>query len=182
MRKLSAIFISIILSPFFILVSIIILLSDGFPIIFTQKRVGKSNVHFKLYKFRTMKKNTPDIATHLMKNPQEHLIKLGGFIRKYSLDEIPQIFNIIKSDMSYIGPRPALHNQDDLISLRTSKNIHSIMPGITGWAQVNGRDDLSINEKVDFDFYYLHNQNFNLDIKIMFLTATKVFYKKGVSH
>tara|TARA_Y100001970_G_C14193557_1_gene836785 strand:- start:1278 stop:1826 length:549 start_codon:yes stop_codon:yes gene_type:complete len=182
MRKLSAIFIFIILLPFFILVSIIILLSDGFPIIFTQKRVGKGNVHFKLYKFRTMKKNTPDIATHLMKNPQEYLIKLGGFIRRYSLDEIPQIFNIIKSDMSYIGPRPALHNQDDLISLRTSKNVHSMMPGITGWAQVNGRDDLSINEKVEFDFYYLCNQSFILDIRIIFLTVAKVFYKKGVSH
>ena len=182
MRQLFAFSIFIILTPFFFLVSIIIFISDGTPIFFTQKRVGKNNVHFNLYKFRTMRKDTPDIATHLMKNPKQYLIKFGTFLRKYSLDEIPQIFNIINSDMSYVGPRPALYNQNDLISLRTSKNIQSIMPGITGWAQVNGRDKLSIKKKVEYDLFYLHNKNLFLDLKIIILTFTKVFSKKGVSH
>ena len=182
MRTLFTFFLLIMLIPFFFLVSIIIYISDGSPILFTQKRVGKNNVHFNLYKFRTMRNDTPDIATHLMKNPRQYLIKFGAFIRKYSLDEIPQLFNIINSDMSYVGPRPALYNQDDLISLRTSKNIQSIMPGITGWAQVNGRDELSIKEKVEFDLFYLQNKNLFLDLKIIFMTFTKVFFKKGVSH
>jgi O-antigen biosynthesis protein WbqP len=182
MRQLFAFFIFIILSPFFFLVSIIIYVSDGSPIFFTQKRVGKNNVHFNLYKFRTMRKDTPDIATHLMKNPKQYLIKFGSFLRKYSLDEIPQIINIINRDMSYVGPRPALYNQNDLISLRTSKNIQSIMPGITGWAQINGRDELSIKKKVEYDLFYLQNKNLFLDLKIILLTFTKVFFKKGVSH
>ncbi len=182
MKQLSAFFIFVILTPFFFLVSIIIYISDGFPIFFIQKRVGKNNEYFNLYKFRTMRKDTPDIATHLMKNPKQHLIKFGAFIRKYSLDEIPQIINIINSDMSYVGPRPALYNQDDLISLRTSKNIQSMMPGITGWAQVNGRDELSIKEKVEFDLFYLRNKNFFLDLKIIIMTFTKIFSNKGVHH
>lgn len=182
MRQLLAFLIFIILIPFFFLVSIIIYISDGFPIFFSQKRVGKNNVHFNLYKFRTMKKDTPDIATHLMKNPERYLIKFGTFIRKYSLDEIPQIFNIINSDMSFVGPRPALYNQNDLISLRTSKNIHTIMPGITGWAQINGRDELSIKKKVELDLFYLLNKNLLLDFKILIKTTTRVFRTKGVSH
>ena len=182
MRQLFAFFILIMLIPFFFLVSIIVYISDGFPIFFTQKRVGKNNVYFNLYKFRTMRKDTPDIATHLMKNPERYLIKFGTFIRKYSLDEIPQIFNIINSDMSFVGPRPALYNQNDLISLRTSKNIHTIMPGITGWAQINGRDELSIKKKVELDLFYLLNKNLLLDFKILIKTTTRVFRTKGVSH
>ena len=182
MRQLLAFLIFIILIPFFLLVSIIIYISDGFPILYIQKRVGKNNVHFNLYKFRTMRKDTPNVATHLLKNPEKHLINFGAFIRKYSLDEIPQVFNIINSDMAFIGPRPALYNQDDLIFLRTSKNIQSIIPGITGWAQVNGRDQLSIKKKVELDLFYLQNKNIFLDLKIIVMTFLRVFSKKGVSH
>lgn len=151
-------------------------------ILFWTNRVGKNNVIFKMAKFRTMKLNTPQIATHLMENPESYLIPGGALLRKYSLDELPQLFNILKGDMSFVGPRPALFNQDDLVELRTKKNIHKLVPGVTGWAQVNGRDDLPIPVKVSFDEYYLKHRCFVLDLYILLLTAIKVVKREGVKH
>lgn len=160
----------------------IVLFSDGFPIFFRQKRIGINNNEFRIYKFRTMKKNTPDVATDQLKNPKEYLIRCGFFLRKYSLDELPQIINVINGTLNFIGPRPALHNQKDLIILRTKKKIHSILPGITGWAQVNGRDNLDIHEKVRMDYYYLIKQSFLLDLKIIFLTIYKVINSENIKY
>ena len=133
-------------------------------------------------KFRTMKLDTPQIATHLMENPEDYLISGGGFLRKYSLDELPQLFNVLKGDMSFVGPRPALFNQHDLVELRTKKNVHILTPGITGWAQVNGRDDLPIPVKVSLDEYYLNHRSLALDLYIILLTAIKVVKREGVQH
>lgn len=133
-------------------------------------------------KFRSMKINTPQVATHLLTNPDDFLTPVGHFLRKSSLDELPQILSVIKGDMSFVGPRPALFNQDDLIKLRTNCNAHMLTPGITGWAQINGRDELPIPVKVQFDEYYLKNKSLFLDIKIIFLTAYKVFKREGITH
>ena len=169
-------------APILLLVSLIIVWSDKTPIIFRQKRIGLDNQLFLLYKFRTMKNNTPNIATHLIKDPSKYYIKMGLFFRKLSFDELPQLFNIIKGDMVFIGPRPALYNQDDLIKLRTNANLHKIKPGITGWAQINGRDSISIEEKVDLEKYYLRNKSLLLDTKIIVLTFLKVFLVSDVDH
>lgn len=172
----------IIMSLIFLIVSIIIFLDDGFPVLFKQKRIGINRSKFKVYKFRTMKKGIPDIPTHLVKDPKTLYTRTGPWLRKFSLDELPQIFNIIKGDMVFVGPRPALHNQDDLVELRTRVGIHELMPGVTGWAQINGRDELSIPVKVQFDEYYLKNRSLFLDLKIVFLTLLRVLGMKGVSH
>jgi O-antigen biosynthesis protein WbqP len=172
----------ILLSPFFLIVALIIFIDDGFPTLYKQKRIGKNNAKFTVFKFRTMKKDIPEIPTHLVKDPQQFYIRSGPFIRKLSIDELPQLINIIKGDMVFVGPRPALHNQDDLVELRTRVGIHVLMPGVTGWAQVNGRDELSIPLKVQFDEYYLKNKSQFLDLKIVFLTLLRVFGMKGVSH
>ena len=134
------------------------------PAIFWTDRVGINNSIFKMAKFRTMKLNTPQVATHLMNNPDEYLILGGDFLRKYSLDELPQLFNVLKGDMSFVGPRPALFNQDDLVELRTKKNIHTLIPGVTGWAQVSGRDELPISIKVSFDEHYFNHRSFCFDV------------------
>ena len=181
-NRLVAFIILVVLSPIIGIISMLILINDGLPIFYIQKRIGKNNINFDLYKFRTMKNNTPVIATHLIKNPEKYFIKFGRFLRESSLDEIPQLINIMKSEMSFIGPRPALYNQDDLVSLRTKKGIHNLMPGITGWAQINGRDELSIIDKVEFDIYYKNNKSLSLNLKIIFITIFKVLFKKGVSH
>ena len=160
----------------------IVLFSDGFPIFFRQKRIGINNNEFQIYKFRTMKNSTPDVATDQLKNPNDYLISCGFFLRKYSLDELPQIINVINGTLNFIGPRPALHNQEDLIILRTKKKIHSILPGITGWAQVNGRDNLDIFEKVRMDYYYLIKKSFLLDLKIIFLTIYKVINSENIKY
>ena len=157
------------------------LMSRG-PAIFWTDRVGVNNTIFKMAKFRTMKLNTPQVATHLMKNPEEYLIYGGEFLRKTSLDELPQLFNVLKGDMSFVGPRPALFNQDDLVALRTAKGVHKLVPGVTGWAQVNGRDDLPIPVKVSFDEYYLRHRSFLLDLYIILLTGIKVIKREGVQH
>jgi O-antigen biosynthesis protein WbqP len=157
-------------------------LGDASPVLFWTDRVGKDNVIFKMAKFRTMKLNTPQVATHLMENPERYLIPGGAFLRKFSLDELPQLFNVLKGDMSFVGPRPALFNQDDLVALRTAKGIHKLVPGVTGWAQVNGRDDLPIPVKVSFDEYYLNHRSFAFDLYIIFLTAIKVIKREGVQH
>ncbi len=152
------------------------------PVFHVSDRVGKENRIFKMLKFRTMRIDTPHVATHLMTDPSQYLTPFGGLLRKTSLDELPQVLNVLKGDMSLVGPRPALFNQDDLITLRTEKGVHSLVPGITGWAQVNGRDELPISEKVALDAFYLENRSFRLDCKILFRTVFNVFKRDGVSH
>ena len=165
-----------------LIVAIAIIIDDGLPMFFKQKRVGLNNVHFWIYKFRTMKKDAPDIATHLVKDGTSLYTSIGPFLRMFSFDELPQLINILKGDMIFIGPRPALYNQDDLIELRTQTGVHTLMPGVSGWAQVNGRDELSIPEKVKMDEYYLKNKSLLLNIKILFMTVFKVFKTEGVSN
>ena len=163
-----------------LIVAIAIIIDDGLPMLFKQKRVGLNNVHFWIYKFRTMKKDAPDIATHLVKDSTPLYTSIGPFLRMFSFDELPQLINILKGDMIFIGPRPALYNQDDLNNLRTEAGVQVLTPGVTGWAQVNGRDELSIPDKVKMDIYYLENQSLWLDIKILFMTIFKVFKTEGV--
>jgi O-antigen biosynthesis protein WbqP len=152
------------------------------PILYWSDRVGIKNSIFKMPKFRTMRIDTPAVATHLLGNPDQWLTPIGGFLRKSSLDELPQLFSIFAGDMSIVGPRPALFNQEDLISLRTEKGVHQLTPGLTGWAQINGRDELPIPVKVEFDEWYLHNRSFIIDFKIIVQTFVKVLKKEGVTH
>jgi O-antigen biosynthesis protein WbqP len=165
-----------------LLVALMVKITSKGPALYASDRVGINNLIFKMYKFRTMKTDTPPVATHLMKNPEQYLTPIGKFLRKTSLDELPQLFNIFKGDMSFVGPRPALFNQDDLVALRTKKQIDSLVPGLTGWAQINGRDELPIPVKVEFDEYYYKNKSFFLDCKILFLTFVKVIRHEGVDH
>ncbi len=160
---------------------IVKLTSEG-PVLHWSKRIGIDNRVFLMPKFRTMRVDTPDVATHLLSNPQTYLTAPGPFLRKYSLDETPQLWSILKGDMSFVGPRPALYNQDDLIGLRTEKGIHRLVPGITGWAQINGRDDLPIPQKVQYEEIYLKNLSFLFDLKILYLTFLKVVRAEGVKH
>lgn len=152
------------------------------PALHWSKRVGRNNEIFLMPKFRSMKLNTPQVATHLLADPKQYLTPIGGFIRKTSLDELPQLISVVKGDMSFVGPRPALFNQADLIELRTQFGVEKLRPGITGWAQVNGRDELPIPVKVDYDKFYLNNVSIGLDIKILFMTVFKVLKSDGVSH
>ena len=181
-NRLIALILLIILFPIFLIVALAILIEVGFPIFFTQKRVGINYTFFKIYKFRSMKKNTPNVATHLLENPNQYLLKIGKFIRKTSLDELPNLINIIKGEMVFIGPRPALYNQDDLMALRADMGVDKLKPGITGWAQINGRDDISIEKKVQFEKEYLLKKSFIFDIRIIIKTITNVLFTKGVSH
>ena len=178
---LVSILIVILIVPMLAIAILIKLMSKG-PVIFWTDRVGINNGIFKMAKFRTMKLNSPQLATHLMKNPEDYLIPCGEFLRKYSFDELPQLFNILKGDMSFVGPRPALFNQNDLMELRTKKDIHTLIPGVTGWAQVNGRDDLPIPTKVSFDEYYLKHHSFVFDFYIILLTVIKVIKREGIQH
>ena len=171
----------ILLVPILIVAIFVKLTSKG-SILYWSDRVGKDNVIFKMPKFRSMKTGTPAVATHLLKDAANALTLIGGFLRKSSLDELPQLWCILKGDMSFVGPRPALFNQDDLIALRTQKGVHDLVPGLTGWAQINGRDELPIPQKVALDVEYLHHQSLWLDIKIIWLTFIKVIKKDGVSH
>jgi len=170
------------LGLFLIIITIIIKLTSPGPVLYWSDRVGKDNKIFKMCKFRTMLVDAPVIATHLLKDAEHYLTSVGSFLRKYSLDELPQLFNVLKGDMSFVGPRPALFNQNDLVELRTKKNIHKLVPGVTGWAQVNGRDNLSIPVKVSFDEYYLNHRCFVFDLFIIFLTIIKVAKREGVQH
>ncbi len=165
-----------------ILVALLVKLTSSGPVLYWSYRVGKNNETFKMPKFRTMKTDTPVVATHLLANPSIYLSPIGSFLRKASLDELPQLWSILKGDMSFVGPRPALFNQNDLIEYRTQKGIHKLTPGLTGWAQINGRDELPIPVKVEFDNYYLLNQSFFLDIKIIIHTALSVIRREGVEH
>jgi O-antigen biosynthesis protein WbqP len=165
-----------------LIVAIAVRLTSKGPVFYWSDRVGRNNLIFKMPKFRSMQVTTPAVATHLLADPKLHLTPIGSFLRKSSLDELPQIFSIIKGDMSFVGPRPALFNQYDLIELRTLHGVDTLVPGLTGWAQVNGRDEVSIREKVDLDVEYLKLQSFWFDIKIIGLTFLKVVRRDGVSH
>jgi len=164
------------------LVAILVKLTSPGPILYWSKRIGRHKFIFEMPKFRTMKLDTPQVATHLLTDPEKWLSPLGDFLRKTSLDELPQLWCIIKGDMSFVGPRPALFNQADLISLRKQFGINQLRPGLTGWAQVNGRDELAISEKVKFDAEYCQLQSFIFDMKILWITFVNVLKKKGVSH
>jgi O-antigen biosynthesis protein WbqP len=164
------------------LVAIIVKLTSKGPVLYWSNRVGKDNVIFQMPKFRTMQVGTPAVATHLLTNPSSFLTPIGGFLRKSSLDELPQLWNIIKGDMSLVGPRPALFNQEDLIALRTEQGVHKLLPGLTGWAQINGRDELPIPEKVKLDAEYMQKQSFLFDFVILWRTFIKVLARDGVSH
>lgn len=170
------------LLPPIIMVAVLVKLTSKGPALYWSDRVGKNNTIFKMPKFRSMRVGTPAVATHLLADPKRVLTPVGNFLRKSSLDELPQLWSIIKGDMSFVGPRPALFNQDDLIALRTQKGAHNLVPGLTGWAQVNGRDELPIPHKVALDVEYLHHQSLRMDMKIILLTFIKVFKKNGVSH
>ncbi len=181
-NRLLALLLLLIFLPIFLLVFFAILIEDGFPVFFTQKRVGINYSFFNIYKFRSMKKNTPNVATHLLENPDQYLLKLGKFIRKTSLDELPNLINIVRGEMVFVGPRPALYNQDDLMEYRVATGVSKLKPGITGWAQINGRDEISIPEKVKLEQEYLHRKSILLDIEIIIKTFTNVLFSKGVSH
>jgi len=182
LNRLFALILLFILSPLFFLVAIFIFMEDGIPVFFRQKRIGINSFFFYIYKFRSMKKNTPNVATHLLKNPEQYLLKIGKFIRKTSLDELPNLINIMKGEMVFVGPRPALYNQDDLMALRVATGVDKLKPGITGWAQINGRDDISIEAKVALEQEYLQRKSFFFDIKIIIKTFTNVLISKGISH
>jgi O-antigen biosynthesis protein WbqP len=167
--------------PMLIITVLIKLTSDG-PFLHWSDRIGKDNVAFKMPKFRTMKMDAPAVATHLLENPLKYLTPFGRFLRKFSLDELPQLWSVLKGDMSFVGPRPALYNQEDLITLRTEKGIHRLVPGITGWAQVKGRDNLTVSRKVEYDEYYMNHRSFMFDFKIIFLTLVKVLRSENVHH
>jgi O-antigen biosynthesis protein WbqP len=164
------------------IVGILIKATSNGPVLFWSNRVGQYNKLFKMPKFRTMKLETPNVATHLLANPDQYRTSIGSFLRKSSLDELPQLYSILLGDMSFVGPRPALFNQDDLIQLRTQYGLDKLLPGLTGWAQINGRDELPIPEKVEFDREYMLNKSFLHDLKILWLTFTKVIAKAGISH
>jgi len=165
-----------------LVVGLMLKLTSKGPALYWSDRVGIDNGIFRMPKFRTMRLDTPAVATHLMKNPDAFLTSIGPFLRKFSLDELPQLYSILKGDISFVGPRPALFNQDDLIELRTGKGIQGLIPGITGWAQVNGRDELPIPVKVEFDKYYMKNRSFLFDLKILWMTFVKVVRREGVTH
>jgi O-antigen biosynthesis protein WbqP len=162
--------------------AILVRITSPGPALYWSDRVGRNNRIFKMPKFRSMRVGTPAVATHLLDDPVRHLTPIGSFLRRSSLDELPQLWSIIKGDMSFVGPRPALYNQNDLIELRTRSGVHTLLPGLTGWAQVNGRDELPIPHKVAFDIEYLQRRSMVFDIRILFLTALKVIMRKDVTH
>ena len=172
---------AIISMPMLVIALMVKLTSKG-SVLHWSDRIGRGNAIFKMPKFRTMMIDTPAVATHLLKNPDKYLTPVGSIMRRFSLDEFPQLWSVLKGDMSFVGPRPALYNQDDLIELRTKKGVHKLVPGITGWAQVNGRDELPIPVKVEYDEFYLKNRSFWFDMKILWLTFIKVVKREGVTH
>ena len=182
LNRLLAFFIFALLLPIFLLIGISIFLEDGLPVFFKQKRVGVNYTFFQIYKFRSMKKNTPNVATHLLENPGQYLLKIGRILRKLSLDELPNLINIVRGEMVFLGPRPALYNQNDLMELRVEAGVDKLKPGISGWAQVNGRDEISIEEKVGLEKEYLLRRSVWFDIKILIMTFSSVVRSAGVKH
>ena len=185
-KRLLDVFISIAalitLMPFLLLIALVIKLTSKGPVLHWSKRVGRDNKIFNMPKFRSMSVAAPNIATHLLSSPEKYITPVGRWLRKSSIDELPQFLSVLKGDMSLVGPRPALFNQYDLIEARTATLIHRLQPGITGWAQINGRDDIPTTKKVVLDKWYLDNFSLQLDVKIMFATLKKVFLREGVSH
>ncbi|MFZ5652560.1 MAG: sugar transferase [Bacillota bacterium] len=186
-NRLCAVVLLIALLPLFLIISIAIRLDSSGPVIFKQRRVGQYQKYFTIYKFRTMVVGMPDLPAAMVKEDDHRFTRVGKFLRRFSLDELPQLFNIIKGEMDFVGPRPALYNQDDLIALRESAGIHALKPGVTGWAQVNGRETVSVEEKVRLDEYYLNNRSLLLNLKIIFLTLFnssqgKDLYKNNVQN
>jgi O-antigen biosynthesis protein WbqP len=177
-----AIIISGVLALPLLIVAVLVRLTSPGPALYWSDRVGRGNRIFRMPKFRSMCMGTPAVATHLLANPQAHLTPIGPFLRKSSLDELPQLWSIFVGDMSFVGPRPALFNQADLIALRTAKSVDTLVPGLTGWAQINGRDELPIPDKVELDAEYLRRRSLWFDIRILWLTAVKVLRRQGVSH
>ena len=165
-----------------LLIAFLVKITSKGSTLYWSNRVGQDNIIFRMPKFRSMRADAPVIATHLMTDAETFLTPIGGFLRRYSLDELPQLFSILKGDMSFVGPRPALFNQEDLIALRTEKGVNKLIPGVTGWAQINGRDNLSISEKVGLDVEYLNHQSFWFDLKILWITLLKVIRRENVSH
>jgi O-antigen biosynthesis protein WbqP len=186
MKRLFDLVLAIILAILFfvplIVVALAVRLTSSGPAFYWSDRVGRDNQIFKMPKFRSMRTDTPAVATHLLDDAQSFLTPIGSFLRRSSLDELPQIWSILIGDMSFVGPRPALYNQDDLIALRTERQVHTLVPGLTGWAQVNGRDELPIPVKVELDVEYMQKQSFFFDIYILYLTSTKVLGRNGVTH
>lgn len=186
MKRIIDIFLAIVAGLILVLplavTAIMVRLTSIGPALYWSDRVGRNNQIFKMPKFRSMQVGTPAVATHLLNNPDVYLTPIGSFLRKSSLDELPQLWNILKGDMSFVGPRPALFNQQDLIELRTKAGVHTLMPGLTGWAQINGRDELPIPQKVALDVEYLHRRSMFFDIYIIFMTAMKVIRRDGVVH
>jgi O-antigen biosynthesis protein WbqP len=179
---LFAVILLILFSAPMLIIAFIIKSTSRGPVLYWSDRIGRYNKIFKMPKFRTMRMDTPPVATHLLPNPEQYITPVGGWLRKTSLDEIPQLISVLKGNMSFVGPRPALFNQDDLVALRTSKNIHTLIPGITGWAQINGRDELPIPVKVEHDLYYFEHRSFLFDIRILVMTLFNVIKGKGVTH
>lgn len=182
LSRIISFFLLVLFSPFFLIIALAIFLEDGFPIFFKQKRVGVNYTFFQIYKFRSMKKNTPNVATHLLENPSQYVLNIGGILRKLSLDELPNLINILKGEMVFVGPRPALYNQDDLMALRVKSGVDKLKPGITGWAQINGRDEIAIEDKVAFEKEYNERKSLWFDLKIIVFTFFKVLKTNGVSH
>ena len=186
MKQLFDFFMGVILIPLLALPMLITAIAVRFtstgPVLYWSDRVGRDNTIFRMPKFRSMRLDTPDVATHLMTDVETFLTPIGGFLRRYSLDELPQLFLILKGDMSFVGPRPALFNQDDLIALRKEQGVDKLVPGVTGWAQVNGRDELSIPEKVALEVEYMQKKSFLFDLKILWMTLLKVINNQGVLH
>jgi len=176
------ILVGILLLLLIVLVALLVKLASPGPVLYWSDRVGRGNQIFRMPKFRTMRTGTPPVATHLLTDPAVYLTPIGSFLRRTSLDELPQLWSILKGDMSFVGPRPALFNQDDLVSLRTAQGVHELVPGLTGWAQVNGRDELPIPEKVKLDVEYLERHSLSFDLYILWLTAMRVLRRDGVSH
>jgi O-antigen biosynthesis protein WbqP len=166
----------------FLIIAVCVKLTSAGPVLYWSNRVGRNNTIFQMPKFRTMRVDTPAVATHLLGDPEKFLTPIGSFLRKSSLDELPQLWSIVRGDMSFVGPRPALFNQEDLIALRTQYGVETLLPGLTGWAQINGRDELPIPQKVRLDVEYMEQQAFALDLKIIFLTVLKVVRRDGIAH
>jgi len=177
-----AVLLLIILCPVLLAVALVVKLTSSGPILYWSQRVGKYNKLFCMPKFRTMRIDTPQVATHLLSEPSAHITFIGSFLRRTSLDELPQLFSILAGHLSFVGPRPALFNQDDLVTLRTDRGIHALVPGLTGWAQINGRDELPIPVKVQFDYEYMQRRSFRFDLYIIFKTAFKAVSGDGIQH
>jgi O-antigen biosynthesis protein WbqP len=173
---------AVVLMPLIVFIALLVKFTSPGPVLYWSDRVGKGNRIFKMPKFRSMRVGTPALATHLLHNPDSYLTPIGSFLRTSSLDELPQLWSVLIGDMSFVGPRPALFNQDDLVALRTAQGVHALMPGVTGWAQINGRDELPIPEKVKLDVEYLQRHSFWFDLRILWLTLLKVLHRDGVSH